>query len=138
MSLIVSIQPSKGTCQQRPHKRLTTYLSSLSAKRSASESLSLFFPLPESLTPSLSPPFSDMTKLQKCVVRVLEDCEESTPANLVDAMFRFVRNKTPCANMTTTADKLGSDKVDPDANSGMRFASSVLVIAVAAVFAMVA
>lgn len=76
-----------------------------------------------------------MTKLQKCVVRVLEDCEESTPANLVDAMFRFVRNKTPCANMTTTAGKLGSDVDDHDPNSGARFISSILVIAIAAIFA---
>lgn len=46
--------------------------------------------------------YSDMSKLQVCVVDVLEGCEESTPANLVDAMFKFVRNKTPCANMTST------------------------------------
>lgn len=47
--------------------------------------------------------FSDMALLQKCVVAELEHCEESTPANLVDAMFRFVRNKTPCANITTAS-----------------------------------
>uniref|UniRef100_A0A336L8A3 CSON005901 protein n=1 Tax=Culicoides sonorensis TaxID=179676 RepID=A0A336L8A3_CULSO len=78
----------------------------------------------------------DMSRLQKCVVKVLEDCEESTPANLVDAMFRFVRNKTPCANMTTTADKLGSDYDDKDANSGYRFISSVSVLLLAAMLSM--
>lgn len=41
-----------------------------------------------------------MTKLQNCVVNELESCAESTPANLVDAMFKFVRNETPCVNMT--------------------------------------
>lgn len=41
-----------------------------------------------------------MTKLQHCVVNELESCAESTPANLVDAMFKFVRNETPCVNMT--------------------------------------
>ncbi|XP_063702693.1 27 kDa hemolymph protein-like [Culicoides brevitarsis] len=78
---------------------------------------------------------SDMSKLQKCVVHVLEDCQESTPANLVDAMFRFVRNKTPCVNMTSKADKLSEDN---DTGSSVTFTSSVVVIAVASVFAMFA
>lgn len=78
-----------------------------------------------------------MAKLQKCVVRVLEDCEESTPANLVDAMFKFVRNKTPCANMTTSTGRLGTDDDDDrDPNSGRRFLSSVFVIVFAAIFSM--
>lgn len=44
--------------------------------------------------------YSDMNTLQHCVVGELESCEESTPANLVEAMFKFVRNETPCVNMT--------------------------------------
>lgn len=48
------------------------------------------------------PHFSDMNILQTCVVNELEKCEESTPANLVESMFRFVRNETPCANMTVS------------------------------------
>lgn len=38
----------------------------------------------------------DMDKLEKCVVFELEQCKESTPANLVEALFRFVRKETPC------------------------------------------
>lgn len=38
----------------------------------------------------------DMDKLEACVVRELETCKESTPANLVEALFRFVRKETPC------------------------------------------
>lgn len=38
----------------------------------------------------------DMDKLEKCVVTELETCKESTPANLVEALFRFVRKETPC------------------------------------------
>ncbi len=45
---------------------------------------------------------SDMNTLQHCVVKELETCEESTPANLVESMFKFVRNETPCANMTVS------------------------------------
>jgi hypothetical protein len=44
-----------------------------------------------------------MDKLQVCVVKELESCQESTPANLVEAMFKFIRNETPCANFTKTA-----------------------------------
>lgn len=38
----------------------------------------------------------DMDKLETCVVKELEKCKESTPANLVEALFRFVRKETPC------------------------------------------
>lgn len=41
-----------------------------------------------------------MNKLQHCIVNELEACEESTPANLVESMFKFIRNETPCSNMT--------------------------------------
>lgn len=36
------------------------------------------------------------TLLQKCVVKDLETCKETTPANVVDALFDFVRKQTPC------------------------------------------
>jgi hypothetical protein len=38
----------------------------------------------------------DMDTLEACVVFELEQCKESTPANLVEALFRFVRKETPC------------------------------------------
>ena len=41
-----------------------------------------------------------MTILQQCIVNELEKCEESTPANLVESMFKFIRNETPCVNFT--------------------------------------
>ncbi|XP_031635151.1 27 kDa hemolymph glycoprotein-like [Contarinia nasturtii] len=40
-----------------------------------------------------------MDTLQTCAVAALEKCEESTPANLVDALFKFIRKETPCANI---------------------------------------
>ncbi|XP_059611154.1 27 kDa hemolymph protein-like [Phlebotomus argentipes] len=43
----------------------------------------------------------DMERLQMCVVMELEKCEESTPANLVDSAFKFIRNNTPCQNVTS-------------------------------------
>lgn len=43
----------------------------------------------------------DMDKLQICIVKELEQCEESTPANLVESLFKFIKNETPCANHTT-------------------------------------
>lgn len=38
----------------------------------------------------------DMDQLEECIVYELEQCKESTPANLVEALFRFVRKETPC------------------------------------------
>lgn len=48
---------------------------------------------------------SEMDKLQQCVVGALEKCTESTPANLVESMFKFVRNETPCVNITSKLTK---------------------------------
>lgn len=45
----------------------------------------------------------DMDKLQICIVDVLEKCSESTPANLVESLFKFVRKETPCHNFTSIA-----------------------------------
>ncbi|CAO1433833.1 unnamed protein product [Diamesa hyperborea] len=45
----------------------------------------------------------DMDKLQICIVEVLEKCSESTPANLVESLFKFVRKETPCNNFTSIA-----------------------------------
>lgn len=47
--------------------------------------------------------FSEMEILQSCVVKSLEKCQESTPANLVESMFKFVRKETPCVNMTSVS-----------------------------------
>lgn len=44
-----------------------------------------------------------MDLLQICVVKSLEKCQESTPANLVESMFKFVRKETPCVNMTSVS-----------------------------------
>lgn len=49
----------------------------------------------------------DMHKLENCIVNELEHCKETTPANLVEALFRFVRKETPCKNykaLTQTKD----------------------------------
>lgn len=43
----------------------------------------------------------DMDNLRDCFVRVLEDCKESTPANLVESLFKFVKRETPCVNFTS-------------------------------------
>jgi hypothetical protein len=45
---------------------------------------------------------NDMENLQKCIVRELEKCEESTPANLMESLFKFVKNETVCANVQSS------------------------------------
>jgi len=39
----------------------------------------------------------DFSKLQTCAVKALEHCEDSTPANIVDALFKFIRRVSPCS-----------------------------------------
>lgn len=45
-----------------------------------------------------------MDALQTCVVEHLETCKESTPANLVESMFKFVRNETVCGDLKRQRD----------------------------------
>ena len=40
-------------------------------------------------------------EVQMCITKVLEQCEETTPANLFESAAKFVRNESPCKNMTT-------------------------------------
>ncbi|CAH0555393.1 unnamed protein product [Brassicogethes aeneus] len=56
-----------------------------------------------SLSPNSIPTISidksrcdDLSKVQTCVVEELEKCKDSTPANIVDALFRFIK-KSACA-----------------------------------------
>ncbi|XP_017054572.1 27 kDa hemolymph protein [Drosophila ficusphila] len=38
----------------------------------------------------------DLQKFESCVVHHLEQCSEITPANIVQSIFRFVKNETDC------------------------------------------
>lgn len=53
----------------------------------------------------------DMDNLEACVVAELEKCKESTPANLVEALFRFVRKETPCKNFPKKLANTGTNGV---------------------------
>lgn len=38
----------------------------------------------------------DFTKLKICMVRELEKCQESTPGNIVESLFRYAQKGSPC------------------------------------------
>lgn len=40
----------------------------------------------------------DIYRLETCIVQKLETCEEITPANIVESLFRFMKNETICRN----------------------------------------
>ncbi|EFA10305.2 uncharacterized protein LOC656540 [Tribolium castaneum] len=59
---------------------------------------------PQSVNPNAIPNIlidkkkcDDLGKLQRCVVEELEKCKDSTPANIVDALFKFVK-RSACSN----------------------------------------
>lgn len=45
---------------------------------------------------------NDMDRLESCIVKKLETCEEITPANIVESMFRFIKNETICRSIPNT------------------------------------
>lgn len=50
----------------------------------------------------------DIQKLSDCVTAELEKCEEITPANIIESMFRFIKNETICRNELSTAHQKSS------------------------------
>lgn len=38
----------------------------------------------------------DMEQLEACIVKKLETCNDTTPANIAESMFRFIKNETIC------------------------------------------
>lgn len=40
-------------------------------------------------------------EVKVCITQVLEQCEETTPANLFESAAKFIRNESPCKNYTT-------------------------------------
>lgn len=53
----------------------------------------------------------DIDEFQNCAVAALESCEEITPANIVESMFRFIRNETTCPETKTSARVSSSSRV---------------------------
>lgn len=64
--------------------------------------------------------YSDMDALQVCVVKHLERCEESTPANLVESMFKFVRNETVCGNIAPVRFQ-SNEKKNPNLQNRLKY-----------------
>lgn len=44
---------------------------------------------------------TDMYELEKCIVKHLETCDEITPSNIVESMFKFINKESQCSNQTT-------------------------------------
>ena len=70
---------------------------------------------------------ADMTILEHCIVKELENCEESTPANLVESLFKFVKNETPCVNFTSKAVPKSNMQIKPNAGQANTFSMHILI-----------
>ncbi|XP_026461883.1 27 kDa hemolymph protein-like [Ctenocephalides felis] len=69
----------------------------------------------------------DIQNLQQCIVTELEKCEEPTPANIVDSLFRFVRKQTPCASKPLTARSV-DDRIEDSHNDARKTVVHSLVM----------
>lgn len=56
---------------------------------------------------------SHMDELEKCVVKHLEACEEITPSNIAESMFKFISKETQCFNQTGSFDKKSKNSGPP-------------------------
>ncbi|XP_055373789.1 27 kDa hemolymph glycoprotein-like [Condylostylus longicornis] len=53
----------------------------------------------------------DIQAFEKCTVKVLEKCEDITPANIIESMFKFIKNETVCATPKSSA-QLGGNSAN--------------------------
>ena len=69
----------------------------------------------------------DYSNLQACVIKELETCDDHTPANLVDAIFKYVRRSTPCKGHKS-ATSLEMRKSNNTNSSSVQTASFLLIL----------
>lgn len=67
-----------------------------------------------------------LEEVEMCITKVLEQCEETTPANLFESAAKFVRNESPCRNVTT---KYAAAKQRKGAAAGLRGTKVGLLLA---------
>ncbi|XP_015586446.1 27 kDa hemolymph protein [Cephus cinctus] len=59
---------------------------------------------------------SDIAEMQKCIVKELADCADPTTENIVDSLFNFVRQVTPCMQYAESNAAIGNNTVRGSAN----------------------
>ena len=67
---------------------------------------------------------SDFDEVRKCFNTELEKCKDSTPANIVDAFFKFLKKHLPCG---TTGQRVMSVKADEPSSSSVVTLSLLVV-----------
>ncbi|CAG9862046.1 unnamed protein product [Phyllotreta striolata] len=74
------------------------------------------FPDPEDLSVTTLPVLlfteqdcEDFDTLRQCVIEELEHCKTSTPANIIDALFKFLKKHLPCSGAVKTDKSVSKD-----------------------------
>ncbi|KAI8429167.1 hypothetical protein MSG28_007710 [Choristoneura fumiferana] len=70
---------------------------------------------------------NQFSALQSCVVGKLESCAQPTTANIVEALFKYIRKGTPCKNFNEPSNQ----KSKPGSASGLAVTSLTLIMAAA-------
>lgn len=70
---------------------------------------------------------NDLSALQTCVVKKLEDCSEPTPANIINSLFDFIKKATPCSKLTAGDNPKTGGKNPKSAQSSPNMASTALL-----------
>lgn len=74
----------------------------------------------------------DLMKFETCTIHHLEQCQEITPANVAESVFKFIKNETQCKTWLENKANAKSVLKDPRSNSGSFMQlSSLLALLVA-------
>lgn len=70
----------------------------------------------------------DLNSLEYCIAKELSQCAETTPLNLVESLFKYVRTESPCANFTSDPEKkIKTVKVEPNHGQINRFCMQTML-----------
>lgn len=69
--------------------------------------------------------FRDFDSVRQCVNKELEQCSDSTPANIVDALLKFLKKQMPCTSEVGASRKLD---VTEKGNSSVFLTANFLLV----------
>lgn len=67
----------------------------------------------------------NVLETEKCIIRELQKCSGSTPANVVESVFKLIHNSTACS-------RFSMQELDPEYNTGVSIYQSMLTIIIPA------
>ncbi|XP_037933199.1 27 kDa hemolymph protein-like [Teleopsis dalmanni] len=79
----------------------------------------------------------DLERFEKCTIHHLEQCQEVTPANIAESIFKFIKNETSCQSWIDAKANERSVLRDPKSNGTLELSYNLLYILICSLWILV-